>query len=151
MHMASPTWEPSHLLLSEPLFESLKWHPSGTFTGLTSDMLNPFSTFDMYSTCDIFNKLFSLCWFSFQEFSSLDSSPSLRIFSPTWPWDSQSFSFLIRQQAYHLHTVVVYVAPTHLSWSAVVFETHMSCVFLRICHVSTCCVHFNIAVFVQHR
>ena len=27
----------------------------------------------------------------------------------------------------------------------------VSCVFLRICHVSTCRVHFNIAVFVQHR
>jgi len=27
---------------------------------------------------------------------------------------------------------------------------HMSWVFLRICHMSTCRVHFNIAVFVQH-
>ena len=25
-------------------------------------------------------------------------------------------------------------------------RTHMSCIFLRICHVSTCRVHFNIAV-----
>jgi len=31
-------------------------------------------------------------------------------------------------------------------------QTHMSCIFLRICHVSTCRVHFNVVVdvSVQH-
>ena len=30
-------------------------------------------------------------------------------------------------------------------------RTRVSCVFLRIRHVSTCCVHFNVASSVQHR
>jgi len=50
--------------------------------------------------------------------------------------------------------VIGYVAHTLLSWSRVVSEmcpTQVSCVFLRICHMSMCRVHFNVAVSGQHR
>ena len=46
------------------------------------------------------------------------------------------------------------VARTLLSWNRIVSETcptRMSCIFLRICHVSTCRVHFNVVMSVLHR
>ena len=54
--------------------------------------------------------------------------------------------------------VAVHIAWTLLSWSRIVSETcptrvrtHVSYVLLSIYHVSTCCNHFNVAVYVQHR
>jgi len=41
-----------------------------------------------------------------------------------------------------------YVAQTLLSWIRAC-RTHVLCAFLRICHMSTCHVHFNVAVSVQ--
>jgi len=49
---------------------------------------------------------------------------------------------------------LIYAAWTLLSWSRVVTETcrtYMFYVFLRIHHVSSCRVHFNVAESVQHR
>ena len=48
--------------------------------------------------------------------------------------------------------LVGFVVQTLLSWSCVVFAywTHVSCVFLRFCHVFTCHVYFNVALSMQH-
>ena len=77
--------------------------------------------------------------------SSLGSKPK-----PLQP-DQKNFWHLIQQLTSNRHLCNTDTSIMEPCRTRNACRTHVSCVFLRICHVSTCRVHFHIVVSMQHR